>query len=261
MKSILSVLLCGMLILSSCSNQTPPESSSLPMTESPSSSAAVQALSSSSQSEAESQSQPTETSPAEPEPVSGETSPDNDWKFDAPENHAMDPAVLDDFHKALSNSVILSAVTVKDEVIIDEYYADGYDENSLFGIYSASKSFTSALFGIAIDEGYIDSIEDPLSKYLPQVLELEDTRKQQITLRHLLTHTSGLEWYEWGGGYSNWNEFQSAENWVEYILDRRLVQEPGAVFNYSTGNTPPSLCSSGNSNRNVPERILPAPSL
>lgn len=66
-----------------------------------------------------------------------------------------------------------------------------------------------------------------VADYLPQVLEQEDTRKYQLTLRHLLTQTSGLEWCEWGNGYSNWNEFRSAENWVDYILNRSLIHEPG----------------------------------
>lgn len=114
---------------------------------------------------------------------------------------------------------------------------DGYDENSLFELYSASKSFTGALIGIAIDEGYIGGVDDRVSDYLPEVLEQEDTRKHDLTLRHLLTQTSGLEWYEWGSGYSNWTEFRSADNWVDYILSRALIHDPGTVFNYSTGNT------------------------
>ena len=67
-------------------------------------------------------------------------------------------------------------------------------------LHSCSKSFTGALVGIAIDEGLFGGVDDPLSDYLPQAAEPEDARKRQITLRHLLTHTSGLEWYEWGGG-------------------------------------------------------------
>lgn len=74
-------------------------------------------------------------------------------------------------------------VTVKDGVIIDEYYGDGYDENSLFELYSASKSFTGALIGIAIDEGYIGGVDDRVSDYLPEVLEQEDTRKHDLTLQ------------------------------------------------------------------------------
>ena len=162
---------------------------------------------------------------------------DNHWQVDQPENHNMDPEVFEALHAALPGSGIHAVVTVKDGVIVDEYYEDGYSEDSIFEIHSASKSFTSALIGIALEEGAIDSVDDPLSKYLPQVLEQEDTQKQQITLRHLLTHTSGLEWYEWGSGCSNWNEFRTSDNWVDYILSRQLVYEPGTVFNYSTGNT------------------------
>lgn len=149
----------------------------------------------------------------------------------------MDPEVLEALHAALPGPGIHAAVIVKDGFIMDEYYQEGYDENSLFEIHSASKSFTSALIGIAIEEGYIGSVQDPVSRYLPQILEQEDERKHSLTLYHLLTHTSGLEWYEWGSGYSNWAEFRGAKNWVEYILNRRLVYEPGAVFSYSTGNT------------------------
>lgn len=168
-----------------------------------------------------------------PEPEPGV---DNSWQFDAPENHNMDPEVFERLHAALADSTVYAMLTVKDGVIIDEYYQEGYDENSVFPLHSCSKSFTSALIGIAIKQGYIGGMDDLLSDYLPQVAELTGG-KQDLTLRHLLTHTSGLEWYEWGGGYSNWEEFRSAPNWVEYILGRNLVAQPGAVFNYSTGNT------------------------
>lgn len=149
----------------------------------------------------------------------------------------MNADMFTQLHKALKDSSVHSMVTVKDGVIIDEYYGSGYDENSKFPLHSCTKSFTGALIGIAIEQGYIGGVDDRLSGYLPQVLTLEDTRKQQITLRHLLTHTSGLEWYEWGGGWSNWYEFQSAPNWLDYILSRNIVTQPGTTFNYSTGNT------------------------
>ncbi len=175
---------------------------------------------------------------SKPEPEqSSEPEPNHHWQFDAPENHNMDPALLEQMHLALTGAPVYTVLTVKDGVIIDEYYQEGDDENNTYAFHSASKSLTSALFGIAMGEGYIGSIDDRLSAYLPQVLAQEDERKHQLTLRHLLTHTSGLEWYEWGGGNSNWEEFRSSENWINYILGRRLVYAPGSVFNYSTGNT------------------------
>ena len=223
MKRWIALILAGMLTLTACSGGTTATPSS-GEPEAPPSSAAEAAPSS--------QEDASEEAPPEEEPAV-----DNSWQFDQPENHQMDGAVLEDLHAALPGTGIHAMVIVKDGVIIDEYYEDGYDETSQFPFHSASKSYTGSLIGIAMEEGYIDSVDDPLSKYLPQVLEQEDTRKQEITLRHLLTQTSGLEWYEWGGGYSNWEEFRSADNWVDYILGRNLVQEPGAVFNYSTGNT------------------------
>lgn len=215
MKKILTILLAGALLLSACSHpNTAPSSNSVAASSPP-------VLS--------------EAAPApEPEP---EPAVDNGWKLDTPENHQMDPDILAQLHTALADSQVTAMVTAKDGVIVDEYYGEGYDETSVFALHSVSKSFTGALVGVALEEGLIGSVDDLLSGYLPQVAEQEDARKQQLTLRHLLTHTSGLEWYEWGGGTSNWREFQSAPNWVDYILGRQLVHEPGAVFNYSTGNT------------------------
>lgn len=218
MKKLFALLLTGSLLLSACSQTGGKASHEAPP---PPSSAT-----------ASSEQEPIPEPMPEPEPEV-----DNSWQFDTPENHGVDAAVLGQMHMALADVPVYAVVTAKDGVIIDEYYQDGYDENSAYPFHSASKSITSALMGIAIEQGYIESIDDPLSNYLPQVLEQEDTRKHQITLRHLLTQTSGLEWYEWGGGYSNWGEFRSADNWVDYILSQNLVYEPGTMFNYSTGNT------------------------
>ncbi len=212
---ILALFLAALMILTACSAPAAPAPQS---PEPPPSSSAPE---------------PLPEPPQEPEP---EPEVDNSWTFDAPENHGMDPEVLADLHAALPNSAISSMVIVKDGAIVDEYYADGYDENSTFAIHSCSKSFTSALVGIAIHQGYLNGVEDLLSDYLPQVAELPGTKKD-LTIRHLLTQTSGLEWYEWGSGYHNWEEFRSAPNWVEYILGRNQAAQPGQLFNYSTGNT------------------------
>lgn len=181
--------------------------------------------------EPDSSSNPKSESVSEPD---YEADTHNDWQFDVPENHGFDSASLEQLHIALESTEIHSAVTVCDGVIIDEYYENGYDENSVFRLNSVSKSFTSALVGIAIDEGKISGIDVKLSDYLPQAV---GTDKADITLRDLLTHTGGFEWYEWGGGYSNFMEWQESENWLEYILGREMVTEPGVTFNYTTGGT------------------------
>ncbi|RGB68270.1 class C beta-lactamase-related serine hydrolase [Harryflintia acetispora] len=217
MKRTISLLFAACLILAACAVQGPAQ-------------APREAVSAASEVSIAS-GQPEPESDPEPEPEA-----DNSWQLDAPQSHGMDPALFEQLHAALAGSQIYAMVTAKDGVLIDEYYQEGYDESSVFALHSCSKSFTGALVGIAIEQGYFGGVDDLLSDYLPQVDSLEEG-KRQLTLRHLLTHTSGLEWYEWGGGYSNWREFQSAENWVEYILGRSLVAQPGTLFNYSTGNT------------------------
>lgn len=89
--------------------------------------------------------------------------------------------------------------------MVDEYYKEGYDENSVFTLQSTSKSVTSALIGIAIDKGYIESVDVPLSTYFPQILESGSEYKNQLTIWHLLTHTTGLD----GSDTANWNDQNS----------------------------------------------------
>ena len=96
----------------------------------------------------------------------------------------------------LKGSETLSMLTVKDGVIVDEFYNEGYDAGSTFPFHSCSKSVTGTLTGIALKQGYIDSIDDPISKYIKQAQELSDKRKGDITIRNLLTNESGLDWDE-----------------------------------------------------------------
>jgi len=116
-----------------------------------------------------------------------------------------------------------------------------WDRTMLHNIMSATKSVTSACIGIAIDKGYIESVHQSIFDYLPNHKHLNIGGKEKITIEHLLTMTSGLEWREWSAPYS------SAENptigiWfqekdpITFILEMPLTEEPGKSFNYSSGN-------------------------
>lgn len=155
------------------------------------------------------------------------------WQKRSAGEAGIDSSVLNEIHSTFDSFGMLASVIVKDGYIVDEYYKDGYDEKSDFVLNSASKSVTDAIVGIAIDKGLINSVDDPISRYLPEVLELEDSRWAEITVRHLLTHTSGIQstdsdlWYDW----------RASDNWVEYIYSLSIVSDPGENFSYSTGNT------------------------
>ena len=155
------------------------------------------------------------------------------FEKDTPENHDVSNDDLSSLHTIFNTFPLYASVIVKDDYIIDEYYKDGYDETSLFVMNSASKSVTSALIGIAIDKGFIESVNVPISNYFSQIENLTNNYWKEITIWHLLTHTSGISstdsnlWYKW----------RSSENWMDYIFNLPVISEPGKEFSYSTGNT------------------------
>ena len=155
---------------------------------------------------------PTNTEPAAPSPVSdpapqpsapedpaatqteiaepaAEEKPAFVWETDAPENHGMSAEVIDDLNRRFENTEITSSVIVKDGKIVNEYYQDGCGEESTFPIHSCSKSITSAIFGIAVDEGLITDLDEPIADYFPELKESDSEWKQEITIRHLLTRS------------------------------------------------------------------------
>lgn len=155
------------------------------------------------------------------------------WQHDTPENHNIDISVLNSVHNTIDSYPINAEVIVKDGYIVDEYYKEGYDQNSVFTLQSTSKSVASAILGIAIDKGYIEGVNIPISTYFPQILESGSDYKNQITIWNLLTHTTGID----ASDTANWNEWLASSNWVDYVLNRQAVSRPGIVFNYFTGNT------------------------
>lgn len=156
-----------------------------------------------------------------------------EWQHDTLENQNINRSIIENVHASLDSYPINAEVIVRNGVMVDEYYKDGYDENSVFTLQSTSKSITSALVGIAIDKGYIEGVDVPISTYFPQILEYGSEYKNQITIWHLLTHTTGLDVSD----TANWDAWLASDNWVNYVLDRPAVSRPGTVFNYFTGNT------------------------
>lgn len=150
-----------------------------------------------------------------------------EWQHDSLENHNIDAAAIEAVHNTFDQYPINAEVIVKDGVIVDEYYKDGYNSESIFTLQSTSKSITSAIFGIAIEQGYIDGVDTPISEYFPQILNYGSEYKNQITVWNLLTHTTGLN----ASDTYNWDEWLASSNWVDYVLEREASYRPGTVFN------------------------------
>lgn len=95
--------------------------------------------------------------------------------------------------KFMEDTKTSAMLVIKDDVIKYEKYFLGGDENTLFSSNSMGKSFVSALMGIALSEGYVDSIEDPVGKYIP---EFVGTELENIPVRACLQMASGINFDE-----------------------------------------------------------------
>ncbi len=112
-------------------------------------------------------------------------------------------------------------------------------------LQSVTKSITSACIGIAIDNGFIESVHQSIFDYLPEHHHLNTDGKDQITIEHLLTMTPGLEWMEWNAPYSS-RDNPIIEIWFQdeeqnkhpftFVLEGSLIDEPGTSFRYFGGN-------------------------
>jgi CubicO group peptidase (beta-lactamase class C family) len=154
------------------------------------------------------------------------------WRLSAPSDVGIDDAALDAGAAELARSpALLSLLVVRSDALVFERYYNGSDASHSNNIHSASKSILSALFGIALADGTIASLDAPLADYLPEYIPA-GSPQAAITLRHVLTMSSGLEWNEDDTEYS---AIESSDDWVEAILGQPLTGTPGLDFNYSSG--------------------------
>jgi CubicO group peptidase (beta-lactamase class C family) len=128
-------------------------------------------------------------------------------------------------------------LVLKGDQLLYEGYFNGADRTSTVTSFSIAKSFDSALVGIAIDEGYIHSVDDPITRYLPNMASHPGL--DQVTIRDLLTMTSGIRWI---GPGSNGGMFDDASrNYYEtdlrkYVLSLPAAAPPDSRFQYNSYN-------------------------
>jgi CubicO group peptidase (beta-lactamase class C family) len=124
-----------------------------------------------------------------------------------------------------------SLVIVRHGRLAAEGYFNGYGAETLHDLRSTGKSFTSALAGIAIEQRLF-TLDDPVSTLIPQFESHAnmDARKRAITIRHLLDMRSGLECNDWNSGSrGNEERMYQVRDWVGFILDLPMANDPGAV--------------------------------
>lgn len=159
------------------------------------------------------------------------------WPVSPPEEQGMDSEKLNDMlAETLGKKYHLDSLTIirNGYMVLDVYFYP-FKKDARHIIHSCTKSITSAAFGIAVNRGYINDLDQPVYQIFPErkIANLDNVKKA-ITLEHLLTMTSGLQTddsyiYRWRG----LNEMVQADDWVQFVLDRPMAEHPGTRFEYS----------------------------
>jgi len=117
-----------------------------------------------------------------------------------------------------------------------------YHGTDMHTMQSITKTVSSVIVGAAITRGdFKAGLDTPLMHYFdPAKVKNVDDRKKRITLKHVLTMTTGLEWVEdvaYDDPRNDANLMEATDDWGQYVIDRPVAQEPGTVFNYSSGTS------------------------
>jgi len=135
------------------------------------------------------------------------------------------------------NDRIDSVSVIRNGYMVVDAYVHPFSSDSKHVIHSCTKSIISALVGIAIEKGYIESVEQPVLDFFPErtVANL-DANKKAMTLEHVLTMSTGLECrdsylYRWRG----LRQMRQSQDWVQFMLGLPMAEEPGTRFEYCNG--------------------------
>ena len=148
---------------------------------------------------------------------------------------AQDSLLLDSIKTdARDIGSVRSLLIEQNDSLLAEFYFNGREPDLPFNIKSASKSIIGLLVGIAINEGFIPSVDEPISTYFPEYFEqYPDSVKESITIKNLLTMQAGLRSTS-SGNYGAW---VLSDNWVEFALKQNFEEEIGGRMVYSTGSS------------------------
>ncbi|MFC2082393.1 serine hydrolase domain-containing protein [Bacteroidota bacterium] len=183
----------------------------------------------------------------------------DEWQTASLNSVGIDDALIENIAQDINDNQfpeVHSVVIIKDnQLVFEEYwrghdfgfaspnYLGGYlnfDMNTRHNTHSATKSFTSAVVGLAIDHGFINSEDDNIFDYLPEYYDQWNNEgRENITIKHCLMMASGLEWNEWDVGVTADDAdlmiFNRYSDPVRFLMLKPIVTEPGSSFYYNGG--------------------------
>ena len=163
--------------------------------------------------------------------------PTKSWRASAPEQQGIDSTKLADAldYVRQHDIKIHSLLLIRNGYVILDAYFYPYDEHSVHDLASVTKSVTSTLVGIAIDQGKIKSVREHMPEIFPQrVIANRDARKEKLDVESLLTMSSGLR-CQAEDNELTLHQMMESKDWVQFMLDLPMAVEPGSKFVYCSG--------------------------
>lgn len=158
------------------------------------------------------------------------------WPTSTPEKQGVSSSTLAEmFNEVTDRDYRIDTISVvRNGHLIAHAAGDGYRDGELHIVHSVTKSIVSTLVGLAIDEGYLEGVDQRvLDVFDDRVAANNDARKEQMTIEDLLTMTSGFDCrdsylYAWEG----LDDLRQSDDWVQHILDLPMIATPGEEFEY-----------------------------
>lgn len=155
------------------------------------------------------------------------------WTSAKPESQGIKSQILERASEYLSSlPQPLSFLVLRRNTLVWRKYFHGTREIDSHNVHSASKTILGLLYGLALNEEKIQNVDQKIGDLLPPRFKIP-AGKKNLTIRHLLTMSSGFQWEEDESEYG----IEDTANWIQSILRLPLVAPLGEKFNYSTGNT------------------------
>lgn len=163
------------------------------------------------------------------------------WKTGSLLSQRIDTSYFNRFFDTLATSEthgLHSFLVIKNDTLVLEKYFDSQQLTSSHDLRSTTKSITSLLVGIALDKGFISSIDDPVALYLKPYWPSahKDSLKNTVTIRHLLTMSSGLDCNDADpGSPGNEDRMYETQDWISFMANLPAKRIPGDTSLYCTG--------------------------
>ena len=161
----------------------------------------------------------------------------SDWETASPESQGLNTRILSEvIDEAENTNFMYSVLVIRNGFLVVEDYFNGAGRFDAYNVFSVTKSYISALVGIALREKYLENLDQKMMDFFPEYVSPSlDKRTFDITLRHLLMMRAGFDWDETEG--SHWTRYVISPDWIKHAVELPLRDKPGEKFNYCSVQT------------------------